>query len=552
MNNITKVFALGGLEEVGKNTHCIEHNEELIIVDVGLKFAKKSMSGINGIIPDYSYLEKNCNKIKAIFITHGHEDHIGGIPYILKKINIPFIYAPKLASDLIKLKLKRANIKNVKIIEYNENSTFKFKYFKISFFNVTHSIPNSFGIYIKTPNGGIVNTGDFKIDLTPLGNKTGFININEIRKQGVTILLSDSTNAEFEGSTLTETKIIENLNNLFLKTKKRILITTFASNVNRIYQIILSAQKIKRKVAIAGRSIENIIEIVKNRKYLILNKNLFVPLKNIYDFKPEEIIILCTGSQGETNSVITKIANNEHPIIKEPQNNVIIFSSRPIPGNRYSVEFVINKLKKLGVQVELNSPFKSLHTSGHARQYEQKLIIALLKPKYFIPIHGEYRMLKIHGKTAISTGIPKENVFVLKNGDQIYMENEKAWKANSIDVQPVFIGNNFDDICSLEILRDREIMSKYGVLSCAIVIDLKNKKLINFPSFKAKGNFYFWNEIKFKKLLTNNTQKIIENFLKNKKYLKETLLKIIKDNIEEIIFQEKKINPIVCTMIIEK
>lgn len=550
-SQVTKVFALGGLEEVGKNTYCIEHQNEIIIIDAGIKFPGKSLLGVEVIIPDYNYLIQNNKKIKAIFITHGHEDHIGGIPFLLNKINIRKIYAPQLASDLIRLKIKKIKHKT-EIIEYDVDSKISTKNFQVSFFQVTHSIPNSFGICVKTPNGVVVTTGDFKLDLTPLRNKTSFHRIAKIGEDKVTLLLSDSTNSELSGHTLTEKKIMENINYLFLSHRKRILITTFASNVDRIYEIIMIAQKINRKIAVLGLAIDRIIEIIKKRKYLNLDPKMFIPREKIKEIPPEQLIVICTGSQGEERSVITQIANRENAYIRGGENDVVIFSSRPIPGNQYKVENLINKLKKNNIQVEISSLWKQLHTSGHANQEEQKMMISLMKPKYFMPIHGEYRMLKIHSETAQSVGVAKENVFICKNGDQILLQKEKAWKEIKSEVPPVYIGRDGKSSDSLKTLSERQIMLRNGTVSCVILIDTIQRKLIKEPELIFKGSFYSPKEKMLIKDIRYQLIKKIEEFFKTNRFDEKKIGEITKNQIATSIYEIKQINPLIVPLILVK
>lgn len=545
MNHITKVFALGGLEEVGKNTYCIEDQDDIIIIDAGLKFPEKALLGVEIIIPDYDYLIKNSKKVKALFITHGHEDHIGGIPYLQNKISIPRIYSPKLASDLIKLKFKNKNNNIPPITEIDHNSKITIGKLIITFFAVTHSIPNSFGICVQTPNGTIVSTGDFKLDWTPLGQKTSLDKITTIGQEGVTLLLSDSTNSEIKGYTLSERTILVNIEFLLSNTKRRSLITTFASNVNRIFWIILLTQKLNKKVAILGRSIKNIIEIIEKRKYFDIDPNIFIKEEEINSYPPHKVVVICTGSQGEPNSIISKIADSEHPNIRGDEEDLIIFSSKPIPGNAFGLENIINKLKKKKIDVYVSTDEQRLHTSGHACQEEQKIMLSLMKPKYFMPMHGDYRMLKIHGETAQQVGMPKENVFICRNGEQIYLEKGKAWRGPTILVHPVFIGKDQKTEESMKTLRERQLMLKSGIIAIIIWIDRIQNKVWQNPKFIVRGSFYLKQENTFDTKLSNFLIAKINNYLVKNIFDQQKIVDYVREISNEWIYQEKKITPLV-------
>ena len=546
---ITKIFALGGLEEVGKNTYCLEHKEEIIIIDAGVKFPEKVLFGVKKIIPDYQYLIDHQKKIKGLFITHGHEDHIGGIPFLLNKIQIPQIYSPVLASDLIQLKLKGED-KNL-VVEFNEESKFVFKHFEVTFFRVSHSIPNSFGIKIKTPNGVVVTTGDFKLDLTPLGTKPSIHKISQIGQEGVTLLLSDSTNAEIEGYAVTENKIIQNIARTIAQSKKRILITTFASNVDRIFWIILAAQKAGKKVVMVGKAMKDIINIISKKRYFAIDPKILVEEEKIGEQKQEEIVVICTGSQGEGNSTISKIANAEHPTIEGNKNDLVIFSSRPIPGNNYGIDNIINKLKKRQIEVMISSNENQFHTSGHACQEEQKMMITLLQPKYFMPMHGEYRMLKIHGQTAMKVGVDKDNVFICRNGDQIYLSQEKAWLGNSIPVYSAYIGDK-DNEETMELLNERQLMLKNGILTIVLTFDQQRKRLIRKVQIISRGSFYVDKETHFHEQIIEQLSNDIDKYLTNTSFNEQAMIKKVESITSQIVYEKKKISPLIHVQILTK
>ena len=481
----TKVFALGGLGEVGKNMYCVMHNDEIIIVDSGVMFPEEELLGIDYVIPDYSYLKQNEEKIKALLITHGHEDHIGGIPFLLQRVNIPKIYAPYQAKELIDKKLLEKNIKK-KIIVYNEETKIKTKHFSIEFFRTTHSIPDSHGISITTPNGVIVMTGDFKFDLTPIGPVADIHKMARIGSNKVKLLMSDSTNALVEGTSLSESIVDENLNEIFATNKgSRIIIATFASNVYRLKHIIETCKKFNRKVVLFGRSMDTSVDIAIKCGY-IKDKNIIISSEVANTMKPCEVCLLCTGSQGEPLAALSRIADGSHRQIKLIPNDIVIFSSSPIPGNAASVGKTINKLYLKGVKVYTNST-TDIHSSGHANQEELKLMLRLIEPEYFAPYHGEYRMLKSHCDLAIECGIPKEKTFILENGDVLSITKSGIKKAGKIPSGEIYVdGSRIGDVGSV-VINDRKLMSNNGILVVIANIDIENKKLLATPSITTRG-----------------------------------------------------------------
>ncbi len=485
-SGVTKVFALGGLGEVGKNMYCVMTDNEIIITDVGITFPSNELPGIDYIIPDFTFLKKNENKIKALFITHGHEDHIGGIPYLLQTINIPAIYAPNQAVGLIRKKLEDRDIHYNNLYIYTEKSKIKFKTMSVEFFRTTHSIPDSHGIAITTPNGVIVTTGDFKFDLTPIGPMANLQKMAAIGAKGVTLLLSDSTNALNEGFSASESKVDETLSEIFLEHSGRIIIATFASNIYRLKHIVDTCKKNNRKIAIFGRSMENNIEISLNEGY-IKHKEIFVTPEEANHLKPNEVCLLCTGSQGEPLAALSRIASGNHRQIKLQPDDLVIFSSSAIPGNALSISKIINKLYLQGVKVCTNTSLTDVHTSGHGSQEELKLMIRLFNPKYFMPFHGEYRMLKQHADLAVECGIPRENTFVLKNGDVLSLYKGKVKREGSVLAGDVYIdGNRIGEIGSA-VMRDRKLMSSDGIVVVIANIDTKNNKLLGSTNIASRG-----------------------------------------------------------------
>ena len=486
-NEKTRFVILGGLGEIGKNMYAIEHQDEIILIDAGISFASLTMLGIDYTIPDYTYLKENEKKIKALFITHGHEDHIGAIPILLQSVDIKAIYAPNQASELIKMKLIDKNIRFDNLFAYNSNDIIKFKYFEVDFFRTTHSVPDSHGIRIKTPNGVIVTTGDFKFDLTPIGPVADIHKMARIGEEGVDILISDSTNALNPGISNSESTVEEALNDIFdTEVNSRIIIATFASNIYRLKHIVETCYKHHRKICIFGRSMETNIEISIKGGY-INHKELFISPEEANGLKPKEVCILCTGSQGEPLAALSRIADLEHKHIKLRPDDVVIFSSSPIPGNALSISRTINKLYLQGVKVYTNTTNYNIHTSGHANKEELKLMIRLLMPKYMLPFHGEYRMLKSHGDLAVMCDIPKENVFILDNGDSLILDNKKIYQGEKIKMDEIYIDGNSTSEVATQVLRDRKIMASDGILVIVLNIDIKNKKLVTKPNIVTRG-----------------------------------------------------------------
>lgn len=512
---ITKVFALGGLGEVGKNMYCVQNKDEIIIVDSGVMFPEDDLLGIDYVIPDYTYLKMNESKIKALLITHGHEDHIGSIPFLLQCVNIPKIYAPAQAKALIDKKLEEKNIKYKNLIVYNENTKIKTKYFSIEFFRTTHSIPDSHGIAIHTPNGTIVMTGDFKIDLTPIGPMSNIHKMARIGEEGVRLLMSDSTNATIPGTSLSESVVDENLREIFAVEKQnRIILATFASNIYRLKHIIEICRKNKRKVALFGRSMDTSIDIAIKCGYIKDRKIIITP-EEANRLKPSQVCLLCTGSQGEPLAALSRIANGSHKQIKLTPNDIVIFSSSPIPGNAASVAKTINQLYLKGVKVYTNGTTE-IHSSGHGCQNELKLMIRLFKPEYFAPYHGEYRMLKTHCDLATTCDIPKDRTFILENGDVLNITKDKIYKEGHVPADDVYVdGSRIGDVGTM-VIKDRKLMSSNGILVIIANIDLVNHKLLAKPMVTTRGYILVNENEALIKQIEKNAGSIIENKLKNK------------------------------------
>ena len=482
----TKIIPLGGLGEVGKNMYVVMHNSEIIIVDSGVMFPDDELLGIDYVIPDYTFLKENENKIKALVITHGHEDHIGSIPFLLQTVDIPKIYAPSNAKELIDKKLEERNIIYKNLFVYDETTVIKTKYFNIEFFRTTHSIPDSHGVVIHTPDGTIVMTGDFKFDMTPIGPMSNLHKMAKIGEKGVSVLMSDSTNALVPGVSLSESVVDENLGEIFSSCKdSRIILATFASNVYRIKHIMETCKKNKRKVALFGRSMENMVDVALKCGYF-KDKDIVITAEEANHMKPNEVCLLCTGSQGEPLAALSRIASGTHRQITLMPDDVVIFSSSPIPGNGASVSKTINKLYKKGVKVFTNA-MSEIHSSGHANQEELKLMIRLFKPRYFVPYHGEFRMLKTHADLGVMCGVNKNNTFVLENGDVLNLRKGVVTPGGKVQAGEVYVdGSRIGEVGSA-VIKDRILMSNNGILVIIANIDTENKVLLGTPAVTTRG-----------------------------------------------------------------
>ena len=545
----TKVFALGGLGEVGKNMYLVETGNEIIITDAGITFPQGELLGVDYVIPDFTYLKKNEKKIKALFITHGHEDHIGGIPFLLQAVNIPAIYAPNQAVGLIKRKLEDRNIRYDNLYVYDENTKVKFKTMEVEFIRTTHSIPDSHGIVIHTPNGTIVTTGDFKFDLTPIGPIANLHKMARIGSEGVTLLLSDSTNALNPGISASESKVDEALSEIFERHHGRIIIATFASNIYRLKHIVDTCKRNDRKIATFGRSMDNNIEISIEGGY-IKHKEIFVTPEEANALAPNKVCLLCTGTQGEPLSALSRIANGTHKQIKLQQNDLVIFSSSAIPGNALSISKTINKLYLQGVKVYTNTSLSDIHTSGHASEEELKLMLRLIKPKYFMPFHGEYRMLKRHTDLAVECDIPRENTFVLGNGDVLVLKKGKITRGTPVQAGDVYVdGNRIGDV-SNAVMKDRKIMSSDGIVVVIANIDINNNELLGNPNITTRGFVLVNENIELLKELEETSKKAILSKIKNHINYSEIKSEIIYQ-LSNYIFDKTGRKPIILPVIMD-
>jgi len=551
-HNEVGVFALGGLGEVGKNMYCVEYQNEIIIIDAGIMFPDEHLLGIDYVIPDYTYLKENQDKIKALVITHGHEDHIGGIPWLLRQLKIPKIYANGLAVGLIKNKMQEHRGITYNLLEYFENDIIRFKNLSISFFRTNHSIPDSFGIVVKTPHGKIVHTGDFKFDFTPTGPDADYAKMARLGQEGVLLLLSDSTNSELDAFTKSETLVSESIKDIFTNIEGRAIVATFASNIHRVQQIVEASIASKRKIAVFGRSMERTVEVGQEMGYIKAPHGTFVSPKALRHFKPEEITILSTGSQGEPFAALSRIANGTHRQIKVQPGDTVIFSSSPIPGNQPSVNKTINALFKQNANVITHSPLTDTHASGHAGNEELKLMLKLIKPKFFMPIHGEHRMLKIHAETGIATGVKKGNEFVLDNGDVLALTQHKARVAGKIPSGSVYIdGKGIGDIGNV-VLRDRKILSEDGLLTAIVTLNTENKKIIGNPVIVSRGFVYMKDHTALTNELSTKVKDHVEALMAKQKslnipHVKRDIIKILNDH----IYTKTERNPMILPVVIE-
>ncbi len=488
-NSPISIYALGGLGEVGKNTYCFESDRSIIMVDAGVRFPEANLPGVDYVIPDYTYLKNNRSKIKALFITHGHEDHIGGIPFLVRSIYIPVIYAPRLAAALIRHKLEDNRIKDpVKIVEYDTDSVIKVgDDFTVSFFRVTHSIPDSYGICIDTPQGRIVETGDFKIDLTPVGPKFELAKLTRLGIEGVDLLMADSTNAELEGYTPSETNVRSGVEEIFEKAPGRIIVSTFSSNINRIQQVVEVAVAHNRKICILGRSMKNVMSIAREYGYIKIPDASIIEEGMLRNHKLNQICIICTGSQGEPMAALSRIVSGDNKNTSIIPGDTVVFSSNPIPGNGMLVDRLVNNLVKQGADVKQNSIAFSLHSSGHPSRQELRLMQRLVNPRYFMPVHGEYRMLMLHGDIAKDLGMPKENVFICDNGDMLELYDHKVRKTgNRIPAEDVYIDGNDLDGVSGTTISERDVLKNEGMIAVIMTLS-KEKGLVVPPIIYPRG-----------------------------------------------------------------
>ena len=549
--NETKIVVLGGLGEVGKNMYCVMHNDAIVIIDAGVSFPEDDLKGVDYVIPDFTFLKENEDKIQALLITHGHEDHIGSIPFLLSQVNIPVIYAPNHAKQLIQKKLEDRNIRYDNLKVYDDKTKIKFKDIEVEFFIVTHSIPDSHGISITTPDGRIITTGDYKFDLTPIGPDADLYKMASLGHDGVDLLISDSTNALNEGFSKSESIVDETLGDMFTRFKNnRIIIATFASNIYRIKHIFETCYKHNRKICIFGRSMENNISISIEGGY-IDHKEILINAEELKNLKPNEVTILCTGTQGEPLAALSRMSAGTHKQVKLTPNDVVIFSSSAIPGNALSISKTINKLYLQGVKVYTSSSLADLHTSGHANEEEIKLLMKLIKPKYLMPFHGEYRMLKKQANIGIACGVKKENTFIIKNGESLILKDHVITRGPIYSGQDIYVdGSRIGEIGSA-VIKDRKIMASDGILVVIVNVNMKEKKLLIKPNITTRGFILVNENEELIKKIETKTEQIINEALKDKKINFILLKEIITENLYPYINYLTGRKPIILPIILD-
>ncbi len=546
-----KIIPLGGLLEIGKNITVFEYENDIVIVDCGIAFPEDDMLGVDLVIPDVSYLEKNKEKIRGMIITHGHEDHIGGIPYFLKQINVP-IYATKLTAGLIENKLEEHKLlRSTKLKVVNQGEKISLGKMKVEFIRSCHSIPDAVALAIHTPVGVVVHTGDFKIDYTPIDNQRMDLGrLAELGNKGVLALLSDSTNSERKGYTMSESTVGEVFDKLFLNCTKRIVVATFASNIHRIQQIVDSAVKYNRKVSVCGRSMINVIETAIKLGYINVPENTFIDIDMINNYTDEQLVILTTGSQGEAMSALTRMASGEHRKVEITPNDLVIISATPIPGNEKLVSKVIDDLMQIGAEVVYSS-LADIHVSGHACQEEQKLMLSLVRPKFFLPVHGEYRQLMVHARTAVSLGIPPENIFIMNNGRIMEINENSAKMTGTVQSGRILVdGLGVGDVGNI-VLKDRQHLSQDGLIIIVITMDSNTGEVLAGPDIISRGFVY----VKESENLMDEVKRTVQRELYKceEKGIKDwsSIKSALKDGLRDYVFAKTKRNPMILPIIME-
>lgn len=546
-----KIIPLGGLHEIGKNITVFEYAGEMVIVDCGLAFPEDDMLGVDLVIPDVTYLERNKEKIKGLVVTHGHEDHIGAIPYLLKQINIP-IYATKLTAGLIRNKLEEHKLlRSTKLTEVRQGQTITLGKIKVEFIRSSHSIPDSVVLAIKTPAGTVIHTGDFKVDYTPIDGQTmDFGRLADLGNKGVLALLSDSTNAERKGFTMSERTVGDVFERLFDNCTKRIVVATFASNVHRVQQIVNSAVKHNRKIAVCGRSMINMIDTARELGYIKAPDKVFIDIDMIKNYPDEQLVLITTGSQGEAMSALTRMASGEHKKVEITPNDLVIISATPIPGNEKLVSKVIDDLMQIGAEVVYSS-LADIHVSGHACQEEQKLMLALTRPKYFIPVHGEFRQLTAHEETAKEMGIDPKNIFKMTNGRVLELTQREAKFTTTVPSGRVLVdGLGVGDVGNI-VLRDRQHLSQDGLIIIVLTMDSSTGEVVAGPDVISRGFVY----VRESENLMEDVKTVIRKEIAKceQKHITDwtTIKSNLKDNLRDYIFQKTKRNPMILPIFME-
>lgn len=550
-NKKLKIIPLGGLNEVGKNMTVFEYGNEIILVDCGLKFPEDDMLGIDSVIPDMTYLEKNKDKIKAVVLTHGHEDHIGALPYFLKNHDVP-IYGTRLTLGLVERKLsEHSDLKKTRLKKIRPRMRVKLGVFEVEFIRVSHSIPDAVGLCINTPLGRVIHTGDFKVDFTPIdGQMIDLQKFAQLGNEGVLALMADSTNVERPGYTMSESTVGETFESIFRHAEQRIIVASFASNVHRIQQIVNAARVNNRKVAFSGRSMVNVTAVARELGYISIPDEMIVEIEDINGYPDNEIVVITTGSQGEPMAALSRMARAEHRQVQIQKGDLVIFSSTPIPGNEKSVKKVVNRLFEQGANV-IYERLADVHVSGHACQEELKLIHSLVKPKYFIPVHGEYSHLRQHALLAESLGMTKDNIFLANIGDCIEFTESGAKFGKSVQSGVTLIdGLGIGDVGNI-VLRDRRVLSEDGLLVIVVGISKETGKLVSGPDIISRGFVY----VRESEKLMNNIREVARMTMASceRQKIREwsALKSALRDDLNEYLYQTIKRNPMLLPVIME-
>ena len=546
-----KIIPLGGLNEIGKNMTAIEYKNDIVIIDCGLKFPDEDMFGIDVVIPDITYLLKHRDKVSGIFLTHGHEDHIGALPYVLKQLNVPE-YGTKLTLGIVQSKLKEHNLlSTTELITVKPRDVVRLNSVSVEFIKTNHSIADSVAIAVHTPLGAVLHTGDFKVDYTPIdGEPMDFARFAELGKKGVLLMMADSTNVERPGYTMSEKIVGESLCRIFGKSKGRIIVATFASNIHRIQQIIDAAAMYGRKVAVSGRSMENIVQVAIELGYIKIEKENLVSIDQINKYNNDQIVIITTGSQGEPMSALARMATSEHRKVNIVPGDTIIISATPIPGNEKLVSRVVDQLFKKGAEVVYGSS-EAVHVSGHACQEELKLMQTLVKPKYFIPVHGEYRHLKQHGELANSIGVPKSNILIPEIGDVIEVTRNSIKKSGTVISGQIFVdGLGVGDVGNI-VIRDRKHLSQDGILTVVVTLSKENKAIIAGPDIISRGFVY----VRESEKLMDEARDIVRDVFTKCEERKitdwSTLKSTVRDELKSFLYEKTKRKPMILPIIME-
>lgn len=545
-----KIIPLGGLKEIGKNMTAYEYGDDIIVVDAGIKFPEEDLLGVDVVIPDVTYLENNAKKIRGIVFTHGHEDHIGAAPFLLDKFSVP-LYATPFTLELLKGKTKEHGNKNVQFVKKEAGDIFTIGAFTIEMIHVNHSIPDAVALCISTPVAKVLQTGDFKVDYTPVGCPAiDLARLGALGSEGIDLLLSDSTNVEREGYTMSESIIGNSFDELFRESNSRILVASFASNVQRIQQVCNAARMNQRKVAFTGRSMHNITRIAMELGYLNIPKEDIIDASEINQYPDNEVVIMTTGSQGEPMAALTRMADNTHAQIQIKEGDMVILSSSPIPGNERSVTSVINKLFEMGVKV-IYQELYDVHVSGHARREELKLMLAMIKPKFFMPVHGEYSMLKHHADLAISMGMNPSDVIIAENGTCLELHQGKLERGESVPAGRVLIDGAILGDVGTAVLRDRKLLSEDGLLMVLLTVDSDNGKLLREPDIISRGFIYMKESTELIDEAKRNIIREIESMSAATRSDWSQIKNRTRKNLSRFFFNRTKRRPMILVFILE-